>query len=289
MNKIIEQTFSTWGEFLSQVETGKKNPVFRVTFRGKKVFASERKGRESFTLTETLDEAIQLGFSGWIDGEKTARGISAPLVSKISQKIVRTDVNHDIEGHVIDVARYVEGEPECWMRFEDVITEGQGNRVLKLVFNMTASAGVSSDVMVRKGAYISALVELLEYSGFRVEVILAESCAGGNDYSQTFVTVKEADQNLNMARVIFALAHPSVLRRLHFALQEQYPTNIGKALLTGKTYGRPREIDESQRGDIYIGRSFGRDNQWTTPEKAEAWITEELKRQGIELKEEGLS
>src|SRR6185295_6436941 len=124
-----------------------------------------------FTKAKDWNHVLQLAKDGWPEGLEKSKSISSVMFNDVSQMIERTDVNHDIEGHAIDVSRFVDGEPECWLKFENVIQEAEsGNKLIRITFNCTVSAGVNTDTIIRKGATISALIELLEYAGHRVEL-----------------------------------------------------------------------------------------------------------------------
>lgn len=234
-----------------------------------------------FSGTENYQEAVDLGYSGWLEGQEKATAISTPIVETIAARIERLDVVHDVEGAGIDVARYTDGEPECWQRWQSSIVEGKGNRVLKLVFNYAVSAGISTEVIMAKGAAIAALVQALEYGGFRMEVVVSMGLSSPGKTSESYIRIKDASQDLNMPRLMFTLAHPAMLRRLGFAYIERLPKPFVEAL--GSSYGWPAEV--SSTGDIYVGKSFLGEPQWTDPKSVSEWIVSELKKQGITLRE----
>jgi hypothetical protein len=202
--------------------------------------------------------------------------------------IQRVEVSHDVEGHAIDVARFVDGEPEAWLKFEEVLQESEsGHKLIRIAFNYSVSGHISPEVITRKGAAVAALVELLEYAGHRVELILCHAVAEyRNDeaVTETYIRMKEFDQNLDSAVLAFALAHPATLRVLTFSIMEQYPYEVRRHIgVPGGGYGIPAEVNKENRGDIYIARSLASDSQWDSAEKAEAWIIKQLKEQGVTI------
>lgn len=274
--------FNSWGEY---IETAGK-PANGISPENER---ASRNLDYSFTDSHSFDEAYKLAKEGWNDGEKQIKELSLPMVETVSAQIERLDVNHDVEGHAIDVARFVDGEPECWLKFENVIAESEsGRRLIRLVYNISASAMVLKQIIARKGAAVAALVELLEYAGHRVEVTAAAAMEGYNENLETYIKMKDFDQNLDMSTLAFAFVHPSSLRRVMFSAWETLPRAVRErfGVVPGGGYGRPTTC-VTDKGDIYIDRSYGYggENQWKSPESAEAWVINELKKQGVHLKE----
>jgi hypothetical protein len=89
--------------------------------------------------------------------------------------------------------------------------------------------------------------------------------------------LKSADQDLDLARLMFAIAHPSMFRRLCFSMQEQHPDNYHDG------YGSPYDLAEEYRGDIHLPCMGWGDDQWSDTEYAKAWIVKNLNEQGVKV------
>jgi len=252
-----------------------------------------------FSAVKTFDEAIVLANEGWKKGSNEMKTILEPVFNNISKMIERTEVNHDVEGHAIDVGRFVDGEPECWMKFEDVLQEAEmGNKLIRITFNMCCSAGVSTKTIMRKGTAIAALCELLEYAGHRVEIILCDANGreggfwlGSNKQDQklnfeNYIVVKPFQQNLDPSIVSMALAHPATFRRLEFSVMECLPADLRHEIGVGSGYGNVAEVPKDKQGDIHIGPSMLGEPQWNDDKALEKWILQQLEKQGIHLKKE---
>ena len=273
--------FETWGDFVDMAES-----------KDSKLPKSDQHSRtngKSFTGTNSMEEAIELARAGWIDGARSAKKLSSAMFDEMSSLIERVDTVYDVEGNGIDVARFVDGEPECWQKFESIQTEGHGNKIIRLVYNGGATYDVDKQVMSRKGAAVHAVVELLEYAGHRVEVVYVTSsaCYGSNPW-QVWVTIKRASEVMDPGRLAFALAHPAMLRRLNFSIWEQMGDVdfLDRCGIPDGGYGQPYALDEEDQGDIYIGESVGGGGVWRSDETAEAWVLDQLRNQGIMLTEE---
>jgi hypothetical protein len=260
--------FLTWGELLEYAQ--REPQVSAATSR-------EYAIRDDW-FGASWEGALKLAFEGWHEAEQKARAISEPLFDKISTLIQKDSIVYDVEGIGIDIGEYVKGEPECWQRIETHIVQGQGNRILRLVMNGFFSAGVKQDVIIARGATVAALVELLEYAGNRVEVVWHCPFNRGADFR---AIVKAADQDLDMGRLMFAMAHPAMFRRIGFACLEQIPSQWISS------YGSPTELHESvHKADIYLPCMGYGDRQWTSPEFAQKYILDKIKEQGVSIKED---
>lgn len=277
------ERFESWTEFVTKAETGKSHLS--------KEKRESQKLSNDFAGVSSVEEAVTLARQGWTKGAEDIKALASKLFNHVSGMIERTEVNHDVEGHVIDVARFVDGEPECWMKFDEVRVDAEGgHRLIRLVMNIGASGMVARETITRKGATVAALVELLEYAGHRVELTVVEGIEGygGGDKPDYEVSIrlKEFDQALDLPVVAFALAHPATLRCLLFSVEEQLPEKMQKLIgaESGMGYGRPADVQTVERGDIYIPKMLWGEKQWDTPEAAQAWIIKNLEEQGIALK-----
>ncbi len=270
--KYAHDVLHSWGEFLD----------FAIAGSGKHGLKSSKDRDESFTGTESWDQCLEIARNGWAEGEARTSAISATILDKVTGLIEHEQVVYDVEGIGLDVATYLNGEPECWQRFDTEITEGQGTKHVKIVFNATVSGGISKNIIEARGATVAALVQALEFAGTRVELWVLAICTAdwkskGPDY-EARVLVKAADQELDMSRVAFALAHPSMLRRLGFACMESHEV-AAKELSLG--YGNPqRAVD---KGDLYIDSGTLGEAQWEKTSSAVEWVLKQLTAQGVHL------
>jgi hypothetical protein len=213
--------------------------------------------------------------------------LSAQLERAVLPAIVREDWNFDVEGAAFDVARYVEGEPEHWIKLEDSQLEAP-HRHVRIVYNCAVSAGIGPDVIAARGAATAALVNLLEYAGHRVEVVVSDARGMHSNTPLTtkLIRVKAYDQPLEPSRLAFAMVSPAMLRRILFAIDETMPeAYVSRVGCIEAAYGTPCDVLPAERGEdcLYIGRALYGDVQWTEPAAALAWCVDTLKAQGIEV------
>lgn len=270
----VRQSFESWSEFTEFAGTAKSSiPTDSRVSRSLRM--------PKWAGTPTFSDACDLALLGWQSEAQKIRELSAPIFELISSLIVREDIVYGVEGQSIDIARFVQNEPECWQSFEAQIIEAPhaGSKVVRLHFNQGASARISAESIRKRGIAATALIELLEYSGLRVEVIVGTASYSGGLLWETYIKVKDAAQNVDLPRLTYALAHPSMLRRLLFSNWEAVltPDELRKAEIEPNDggYGHPEELLD--QGDIYIG------NNNREFEDTQSWLIEQLKKSGVKM------
>lgn len=276
-----KDVFNTWHEFLEFVE--RATPATKM-HRSHAVSFKET----IFRGTANFAEAIELARSGWADGESRVNAISAQILSQVTSLIERQHIDYDVTGMAIDMGAYLTGEPHCWQTQTHTIEDGAGVKHVRLVFNGGASGGINAETLIAKGATVAALVQSLEAASIRVELWALCTCATGErgtppDY-ECRVLIKRADQHLDMGRIVFALAHPSMLRRLGFAARESYADvmqQLGRRIPNGYGYS----CETTDQGDIYIAKSGLWEPEWCNVASAVNWVKKMLREQGVILNE----
>lgn len=262
-------TFDSYPEFIQTCMKYPANP-------GKSRNTDIRK----WSGTETYEEACDLALKGWNEGAQKAYDLSHDIETRLYSLIERQVISYDITGELLDVARFCDGTPEHWGVFETQLVEGPGTKYFHLVVNGTVSGGISTKVVIERGASIAALVHLAELAGHRVKATLVFSIEGRSVHYEVRVPLKDYEEHLDIDKLAYAIAHPSVLRRHLLSLMEELPEPYYSNFNVGSGYGLPKDTDGA-RGDIYIEHMLAGDDRWASPESATAWVREELTRLGV--------
>jgi len=266
--KLFE--FNSWGDMLEYVKQPLGDDAYRRESR-------EHLG-DDWSGTKNYPTALTMAVDGWSDKVKDAKQLADALVNKVMARITVPVIHFDVEGIDFDMSRVNRGEPECWYRFEEHIQENDGDNVVTIVVNGAASCGIETSAIIKRGAVICALIELLEYSHRKVTVVY--DMPYHSDI--TFRTVvKTAHMPLDLSRLMFACGHPAMLRRLMFHALELNPSEHRNV---GSCYSMPTDTAYANRGDIYFQRmtSLERERWHVDPEN---YIIEALQAQGIEVKQ----
>ena len=255
-------------------------------FRESDAYKKESRGYSNeWNGNVTWLEAKKLALQGWQDGLEQVKKYQTEITPQITEKVIRPSQIYDFAGYNVDVGRYLSNDPECFVSREFVINNSPG-RVFTLVCSISFSAAIEPETIIQRGAIICALVEAIEYAGHRVEVICNWATSKHSNeknrsgkikkdgWLEIDVTVKKANQPLEMIELAFCLAHPAMLRRVLFSVAE-----IEGWSDFAYAYGYPAEA--TKKGDLYIQEIFS----GTIPDKkAIDWTLEQLKKLNIEIK-----
>lgn len=276
----VRLDFESWGDLLHRAAHGASTMDVR-----KRTSREMYEYRTKFTQTTSLQNALDMAQNGWPEGTDAAARRAYTIVEKLAAKMQRDDYYYDVTGLTFDVARVLENEPECWLNYEQVTVEAPG-KVIRLVFNPSTSGAVSNSAMIARGATVAALVMLLERANFRVQVDLAWWALGDGVVQEVNCTLKSPSQDVDLPRLIFALAHPAMLRRILFSIRETFATADRVALRVPGTGGFPIDAPESHHGDVYIGCANSNDPYWESNANTARWLKSKLEEQGVKFVEE---
>ena len=203
----------------------------------------------------------------------------------VKQRIVtRWEQQRDTYGSRVDVGRFLAGEPECMIRSRRRQRRGAA-KVVRIVVPTTYSASVGEDVVRRRGAAVVALVDVLNRAGNRLEIWSWNGITIGGNRESIATKIQDAADPVNMGRIMFALAHPGLLRRVVFGVQEN-PAVFDESWIRdrGEGYGMPikgapldDEIPGANDGPTVTLPSLTYGESWTVDDSV-AWIIRELDR-----------
>jgi len=239
--------------------------------------ASRRRGDRSWAGTDSFEEAMKLAREGWAEGLKDISDLSEEIWDVVGQEIKKQDFHYDVQGCVLDVDRFLVGEPENMIEFHEEEEIGHG-KIVKIRVNNVASCGVSAKTMFLRGAAVVALIDALEKLGFSCEVYTADALArrwrGDEEVLQYEVELRGPGDVLDMDRLAFGLAHPSWLRRMVFSAMEQEERDIREKFRVGGGYGMPTESrgDTSEERGIDVPSLRYGTHHWQDKATAIKWV-----------------
>lgn len=193
----------------------------------------------------------------------------------------------DVAGSMVDVGAYCGGSPDHMIAWQPVADTSRG-KVVRIAYNVTVAGSVGTDVMIRKGAAILALCDILSSMGYTSEIWAVECVNAPKGTGSTWagsVRVKGAAQAYDRGDILFAMAHPSMLRRAFFAANEQEPVAVRREFRFHNGYGVvAREMFDDVREDLKPDVTIG-SGMWGNDRKAindpVGWVLDQLT--GLEL------
>lgn len=275
---VHTRVFDSWNDYLD-LANGLK---VKGHHRGRDL------GKQYWFGTNTFAQAMQLARFGWPEGTERINRVAVKVADRLMEQMESTRFNYDTTGIMFDVSRVVEGEPECWINPEPHPVKTPG-KIIKIGCDCFASCGVNASVIEARGTAIAAMVYALEHAGIRVELdlVLRMTSSSYRDSSelQGIVTLKRADQDLDVDRLSFALIHPASFRRIGFCILDEIdiPYADKKAIGgLGGCYGFGQ--DGALPGyDLWFGSTVYGFNYSTSEEKIVEWVREQLEKQGVEM------
>jgi hypothetical protein len=223
----------------------------------------------------SFTDALALARSGWTEQLNAALDIAETAVEMCEREhevMKFTEPVYDVCGDSVDIGRYLSGEPECMMDWPLQPTSAAG-RVIVLCASMAYSAAVDAEVVQQRGQVIVALALALSRLGHNIELWSDQHCGNSVPDIETRVLVKGADDTLDPARIMFAYAHPAMLRRLGFAVGEGHP---GRWSRHNKfMYGMPLPPRQNlPEGTIYLPELHSGNNVPDAHEQLKALLRE---------------
>jgi len=232
-------------------------------------------GGESFTGTVDYADAMAKVFR-WDEGAAQVTAMRAQLNLGIERFRSESYRSAQLPG-AVSMADYIARRPKPVIarRRTDEKAKGHG-KVVRIVVNPSASAAIDGEVIMRRGAAVMALAEAIEKRGGRVEILMRYGVTSGDTQGQYETVIKRAGVALNLNTVAFAMAHPSMLRRLMFRAMENTPHVMR---MTKGGYGSPWNPPTNE-GEVYLPAMRGGDSRWQSADAATEWVNTYLRDNG---------
>lgn len=191
---------------------------------------SSKTGRKEFTGTESYE---QLNAVFGLTPEAN------PLVSEMNIETAQgkeTKIVNTIKGIHLDFDAFSQDRPDCF--FNSVNTDGQGMRNVNLVFNICESGSVDSEVIKKKAAIFTGIVNELTNQGINTQVWLVCYTEMTCHSFDVLMKIKVKDYFQELSDDMLNAFHVGIFRRGYFAFTEKYyPKQVNRG------YGRPKSIN----------------------------------------------
>ena len=238
-SRAVEDSFSLYG-FVNAMGVTTRTP-FREAFEHGGVFLLDEVDAGSPELLDLVESAVL---------EMPPHVSSSPLPLD----------GYQVAGSSVCVPRAVIGHP---LTFRGGCSDLTSTDVVTLLVNGSVPSYYPADRAANRGAALSWCVDEIERGGTRVELVVGFASDGHAAYD-TRVTVKRAQDHLDLGAVAFSFAHAGLLRRLCFALKEQHRGAAWDVMMT-RGYGMPAHCADD---DCLVVPSAHRAGDWSTPQAA---------------------
>lgn len=238
--KVNIEKFENIDKFLE----GLKRPTNQIFSERCPNDLSSEKGSAAFTGTKDLEEAFNL----------LKIGYKQPL-ARIKKEMKRTSTERveacpafkqhlDVCGAIPLIPNSLLGLPNSMINMKRIPIK---SKVLNVVYDISIPASGSKDEIILAGANLLKLCNSLERNGYRINLFVSDITISSDkkDVIAFFFKLKDSKQKLDLLKICFPLAHPSMLRRLSFKWLETTPIATNPAFCRG--YGRPLTTAKTEK------------------------------------------
>ena len=196
---------------------------YNLAFSGKDKSSNteDTEGRD----TASYKEAEELLLHGWPDGARQVNK-GYRLVKNLDQMNSAKVRAVSVEGFAPVVPLYLANQPQT-MLGQSIVSKK--TKVITLIKSISFNGSIGSENIKNSGLNTLAIVDSLERNGYRINLYVMDlgrarkNSGGGDQILGAMLKVKGAGERLNMAKIAFPIAHPSMLRRIMFRFVERCP------------------------------------------------------------------
>ena len=232
VKKAFMYTFDSINEFTSYISSHD-----RISGAGNMSTTSSY----SFCGTDSFDDALSLLQNGWEEGAKLIDKGLKDNADKTTSASTRQRSVYDVVGGNASVPRYLQGVPTNMIR---QVRKPVKQPVVDVDFNFCFPNYTTRQEIIDTCIKTLQKVVALENSGTRVNLYASKFAAQDGVASCLRICIKRSTERLNILKLAFPVAHPSMLRRIAVAFDERNP-DMPKSWFFG--YGNALRFEENQK------------------------------------------
>lgn len=254
--KIVKERFKSISEMMEMLDKRPNNKIME----GEN--SSSRKGDRGWYGTDSYEEASQLMRTGWkeiLPDIKEGLSKSSKIVSKsFSPTDLRRPKNLPV-GFIPNIPNAILNLPNSMI---DIQMTPQKRKTLSIIYVMAGSCGCKTEMWVKAGIALLTAIKIIERRGISVSIDTSFYCGSqGDEVAMGSVCVKHFGQPLDIQKLCFPMANPSMFRRIGFKFLETTPVITKEGFRYG--YGRGFECDEEKiKAEIETPQTYMLSGQW---------------------------
>lgn len=200
----------------------------------------------------TWDDVLTTAANGWDQHLTEVLALAEDAVDTVEAMTdqVTFQTVYDVTGTDVDVGRYLTGIPECMIDYP-LIEVPRVGRVITVCASVSVSGSVSAATIVQRGQVLTALAMHLSRLGLNLELWADFSTSGGTIRT----LVKGANDVIDPARILYAYAHPSMLRGLGFALWQDLTDQGTRGGPASNAPAAPNRVGMPEE-TVYLGEVY---------------------------------
>lgn len=241
-------------EFLSDITSRPNNTFFKDRHSSETYESTST--RDKWYNTEDFQQASYLLTHGW-DSAAKKMATKVKLTNATSTAVRSSKPAYGVVGSQASVPRYLQGIPTNMVSRQMTYAK---QKVVTITKGISYNSRWKPDDILAECIKALQIIQSMENGGQRVRLNVIWCVTAGNGKAHTIckVCVKQPDERLNLSKMAFALAHPSMLRRIFFKWME---TDDFTKHDMGYAYGYPASQD--------VRNKVLEENEYYIPEKIE--------------------
>lgn len=254
--KIVKEYFKSISEMMDILDKRPNNEIM------KHENSSSVKGDKSWYGSESYEEASQLMRTGYTDIlPKIKEGLNASS-KVISKQFSPTDIRRPKNlpvGFIPNIPNSILNLPNSMI---DIKLSPQKRKTLNIIYIMSGNCGCRAEMWIKAGISLLTAIKIIERRGISVKIDTSFYCgSSGDETAIGSVTVKHYGQPLDIQKLCFPLAHPSMFRRIGFKFLETTPIITRQDFAYG--YGRGFDSDEERiKKELENDTTYVLSGQW---------------------------
>lgn len=213
--RVIHECFSSINLLLKCLDERKNNSVMAEEH------SSHRLGDEKWFGTSNYEEAVKLLVYGYKDIlEKLKLGISMSMKA-FDKDFSKSYIIEDVQGASPIVPNYLQGLPKT-MSYRQSVPKKV--KTINIIYAPTENCFSNPEEFIEAGVALLSAIRAIEKSNVsvRLDCMFSDAVSEGEAIVGT-VRVKNYKDRLDLQKLCFPMAHPSMLRRIGFRYIETAP------------------------------------------------------------------
>ncbi len=236
-SEIIHEHFHSIDELISCINGRRNNRA--MLYKNSSI-----SGKSDFTGTSDYASAVKLLRNGYSDIlPEIGLGIDKNI-NKFNELFVNNKSKpvSSVHGFAPNVPNHLMGLPDS---MNDRFRDYHKIKTIDILYCPQGPWSVDRETFVKGGVAVLSAIQLIENSGISISLNCSVySGYNGSDAVIGTVNLKEYKDRLDLKKICFPIAHPSMLRRIGFRFLETVPNLTNEAFSSG--YGRSPSHEESK-------------------------------------------
>lgn len=230
--ETIREEFKSIYQMLNVMDARPHNYVMRDE-------NSSQSDNYEFTGTETYESAKELFRNGYKEIlPRIMQGMqkSVRVINKNNLPVNKALPKNMFVGFVPNIPNMLNNNPNNMI---NVLVKPIKRKVAEIIYIMDGGAFTDKEIWINAGAVMLEAIKFIERGGTRIKLNVCFCCGEGNSqYTLGMVNVKNYGEKLDLQKLCFPIAHPSMLRRFGFKWietaqglkDERYSAGYGRSM-----------------------------------------------------------